>query len=99
MKKKTSFRSWPMRKLGQKKCARGSHRVITPNGRPDVRIVVCCPPHAWSRAKRRCKKGLRAHLEYKVCGFKRKGKCPRRSQRGSTGRVTPRRRRARRATR
>lgn len=77
MKRTSSFRSWPSKKLKQKRCARASLRIVTPKGRPDVRIVVCCPPGQWSKAKRRCKVGLRSHVEYKRCGFKKKGKCAR----------------------
>jgi len=32
----------------QTKCARGSYRFIEPNERPDVRIVLCCPPGKWN---------------------------------------------------
>lgn len=75
--KRTSYRTWPVKKLAQKKCARNSFRLITPKGRPDVRIALCCPPGKQS-ANGRCKVSMKPHLEYKKCGFKRHGKCPRR---------------------
>lgn len=74
-RKPASFRSWPQKKLKQKRCARNSQRTIVPNGRPDVRIVICCPPGAWKVKRKKCDVGLRAHLEYKKGargkGFKR----------------------------
>lgn len=32
----------------QKKCATGSFRFIEPEGRKNVRIVLCCPPGKWN---------------------------------------------------
>lgn len=62
-------------KLGQKKCARNSLRAVMPNGRPDVRIIVCCPPGKWKDAKGRrkakCSVPLRGHLKKKYTKRKR----------------------------
>ncbi len=74
MTKTKSFRSWPVKKLAQKKCAKGSLRIITPKGRPDVRITVCCPPGQWMEKKKKCRVGLKPHLENKSCGLKQPGK-------------------------
>ena len=54
-------------KGSQKKCAVGSQRAITPPGRPDVRIIICCPPGKWTkgrgRAKPKCKVSMRLHAK------------------------------------
>lgn len=65
----SSYRTWPSRKLAQKRCARNSHRIVSPN--TTTRIMVCCPPGQWMPRKKRCKVGLRAHAEYKRLGFKK----------------------------
>jgi hypothetical protein len=49
----------------QTKCASGSQRAVQPPGRPDVRIIICCPPSQWTKGKGRrkakCKVSLRKH--------------------------------------
>lgn len=50
----------------QKKCAKNSLRALMPPGRPDVRIILCCPPGEWSKgrgkaAKPKCKVSLKKH--------------------------------------
>lgn len=69
-KTKASFRSWPRKKLKQKKCVRGSIRVVKPKRRKDVRILVCCPPGKWKKG--RCVVGMKPHVEYKKSGFRRR---------------------------
>jgi len=73
--KKTLGRLRSTTKLAQKKCARNSLRAVMPNGRPDVRIIVCCPPGKWKqakgRAKARCSVPLRGHLKKKYAKGKR----------------------------
>jgi hypothetical protein len=45
----------------QKKCASDSLRAVMPRGRPDVRIIICCPPDEWAKRKKKCKVSLRKH--------------------------------------
>jgi len=52
-------------KLDQKKCAKGSLRAVMPPGRPEVRIIICCPPTQWSAKKAKCAVSLKAHLKKK----------------------------------
>lgn len=53
----------------QKKCAAGSQRAVMPPGRPEVRIIICCPPGQWTkgkgRAKPKCKVSLKKHAKKK----------------------------------
>ena len=52
-------------KLAQKKCPKGSLRAVMPPGRPEVRIIICCPPTKWSAKKAKCAVSLKAHLKKK----------------------------------
>lgn len=52
-------------KLAQKKCAVGSLRAVMPPGRPEVRIIICCPPNQWSVRTKKCKVSLKAHAKKK----------------------------------
>lgn len=52
-------------KLKQERCARNSLRAIQPNGRPDVRIIVCCPPEQWNADTKRCAVPLKPHAKKK----------------------------------
>jgi hypothetical protein len=41
-----------------------------PPGRPDVRIIICCPVNQWSDKAKRCSVPLKAHAKkkYRVGG-------------------------------
>lgn len=58
-------------KLAQKKCASGSQRAVMPPGRPEVRIIICCPPNQWAKRSKKCKVSLKAHAKKKYA-LKRK---------------------------
>lgn len=58
----------------QKKCAKNSFRFVEPPGRPEVRIVLCCPVGKWkpkSKVKTadgrtvvgKCEPGLKVHAK------------------------------------
>lgn len=56
----------------QKKCAKNSYRFVEPPGRPEVRIVLCCPVGKWKPKSKvttkdgrtvagKCTDGLKVH--------------------------------------
>lgn len=63
------YTKWP-KKMGRKRCARGSYRVKAPN--KSTRLVFCCAPGKWK--KNRCQRSMELHVIYKKHGFKKRRK-------------------------
>lgn len=77
-RKPAYFTRWP-KKMGLKRCARGSIRTRAANA--STRILFCCPPGKWMPRKKKCRVGMAMHVIYKRGGFKKKSKSRRAKRR------------------